>query len=142
MTATELTWFPVTAYLNSAVDGALVSFNATVVFYPRVPRGFTALISDLDLGDDTAGSSALAFPPIPVATVGGVLSYQLLSFSTPISTVFTAATPPMTELIYDVQFTQVTLGFQITNFGFVAPTGTTAVNITDPGLTRLAYGGP
>jgi hypothetical protein len=142
VTATELTYFPVTGYLNSASGGALFSFDATVVFYPRVPRGFTILISDLDLGNDTSGSSALAFPPIPVPTAGGVLSYQLLSFSTPVSTQFAAATPAISELIYDVQFTQTTLGFQINNFAFVAPTGTTPVNITDPSLTRLPYGGP
>lgn len=140
MTATELTYFPVTGYLNSAAEGGLVSFDATVVFTPRVPRGFTALISNLDLGNATSASSALAFPPTPVATVAGVLSYELLSFSTPISTAL--ATVSVTQLVYDVQFTKITLGFQINNFAFVAPVGTTAVNITDPGLTRLQYGGP
>lgn len=140
MTATELTYFPVTGYLNSAANAALFSFDATVVFYPRVPRGFTAFISNLDLGDSMSGSSALAFPPVPVPTAAGVLSYQLLSFSTPISTAL--ATVGVSTLVYDVQFTKITLGFQINNFGFTAPTGTTAVNITDPGLTRLPYGGP
>lgn len=135
----ELTYFPVTGYFNTAIGGALQTFDTTVVFTPRVPANFTALISDLDLGNDNSGSSALAFPPEPVSTIGGVLTYSLLSNSAPVAAALAEA--GITQLWYDVQFTKVTLGYQIQNFSFLAPTDGTAVCVTDPDLDRYQFGG-
>lgn len=142
MTAVELVYFPVTGYLNAVNDGVLAAINATVVFWPRVPYGFTVDISDLDLGSGDDQSAAVVFPPQSVPTIGGALSYSLLSNSSPIATALAAAVPPIAELIYDVEFTQVTPGFKLNNFAFTASVDTTPVNITSPSLTQLPYLGP
>ena len=171
---TELTYFEVTGFyydVESPLTGGETNadqFNgltgAFITFTPRVPPGFTVLISDLDLGSGNTGSTALALAPITgrvmgvsAGTEGGSVwelcainttnspGIQLLANSSPISTYLTAQGVQSGQLIYDVSFTQVTyaaLNQYVTNFAFVAPTDDTGVCITDPSLETIAYQNP
>jgi hypothetical protein len=140
VTARELTYFPVTGFFDTTVNGVMVNFDATVVCTPRLPAGFTALISNLDIGGGVGAPTALAFPPQVFTTTGGVLSGHLLANDpTVLGPVLAAA--GITQLWYDISFTQVSLGYQIQNFSFPAPTTTAGVSFTDPTVTRYAYGG-
>jgi hypothetical protein len=139
--AAELTFFPVSGFLGTtAVNGSELPFNATVVCTPRLPAGFTALISNLDTGGGIGADTALAFPPQPFVSVNGVVTGALLA-NDPTVLGPALAAAGITQLWYDVNFTQVSLGYQIENFSFPAPTTATPVSLTGPSLTRYAYGG-
>jgi hypothetical protein len=172
MTATELTYFTCTGYfydVESPYTGSTTNadqFNgltgAFITFTPRVPTGFTVLVSNLDLGSGNTGATSISLPPITgrvlsttinnasvwqLATINTADSpgIQLLANSTPISTYLTAQNIQGGALIYDVSFTRVTFAGEnqtIQNFAFTAPTTNTGVCITDPTLTRLPYQAP
>lgn len=141
--------------------------TGVVTFYPRVPPGFVAYIANLDLQTDPASSAntALAIAPIQARILSGQLqcinvadtpNINLLANTTPISTQLATIdllwpgwleqnNVTAGELIYDVNFTHVVYGEAaqaLTPFGFVAPTTSTPINLTDNNLTRLGYGGP
>ena len=171
---TELTYFTVTGFYydvesplttgTTNADQFVGLTGAYITFYPRVPVGFTVLVSDLDLGSGNTGSTAIALAPITARVMsvsagdeGGVVwelctinpddtpGISLLANSSPISTYLTAQNIQGGELIYDVQFSQVTFAGAnqtITNFGFVAPTDDTSVCITDPSFSTIPYAGP
>ena len=168
MTAAELTYFTCTGFFYD-VESPLTSgstnadqFNpisgAFVTFTPRVPAGFTVLISNLDLGSGNAGATAVALPPITGRVIYSGFEGQLctinpsdtpgiklLSNSSVISTYLTAQGIQSGQLIYDVTFTQVTYAGDnqtITPFAFAAPTDSTGVCITDPTFNRLPYVAP
>lgn len=142
MTVNELTYFPISGYLgNTTVNGAELPFNATVVCTPRLPAGFTALISNLDTGSGTGADTALAFPPQEFDSVDGVVAGFLLANDSAVLGPALAAAG-ITQLWYDVNFTRVSLGYQVPqNFSFPAPTTSAPVSLTGPSLTRYAYGG-
>jgi hypothetical protein len=173
VTATELTYFTVTGFyydVESPYTGSTTNadqFNgltgAFITFTPRVPAGFTVLISNLDLGSGNTGSTSISLPPITgrvlsttamndasvwqLATINTADSpgIQLLANSTPISTYLSAQGIQGGALIYDVSFTRVTFAGDnqtIQNFAFTAPTSNTTICITDPTLTRLPYQAP
>jgi hypothetical protein len=142
--------------------------TAFVTFYPRVPLGFTVPIANFDLTQVDAeawagtASAALALPPIPARILSGqvqTINYadtpgiMLTSNSAAVQAALQAIDPTWLEknnleagqLVYDVSFSNVVYADSdqtILPFGFVAPTDTTPVCISDPLLTRLAYGGP
>jgi hypothetical protein len=137
----ELVFAPIGGYLGATVNGVEVSFDATVVCTPRLPPGFTALISNLDSGGGTGEATALAFPPQVFTTTGGVLAGYLLANDPSVLGPALAAAG-ITQLWYDVNFTKVSLGYQVPqNFSIPAPTTATPVSFTDPTVTRYAYGG-
>jgi hypothetical protein len=172
MTATELTYFTVTGFyydIESPLTGGTTNadqFNgltgAYITFWPRVPAGFTVLVTDLDLGSGNTGSTSISLPPITGRVMGTVVNgspvwelcaintadtpgIQLLANTTPISSYLTAQSIQSGSLIYDVQFTQVTFAAEnqsINNFAFTAPTTNTTICITDPSLETLPYAGP
>lgn len=138
----ELTYFPITGNFNTAVDGALTNFDVVATCTARLPAGFSALITDLDIGGGTGADVALAFPPESFSTTDGVLSgFSLLANDTSVLGPVLAAAS-ITTLYYDVQFSRSSLGYQVPqNFSFVAPTGATTVCLTDPDLERFQFGG-
>ena len=160
MTNPTLTYFAVTGYffdVESALPGGTTSalqfepLSAFVSFYPRVPAGFTARVDNLDFSG-TPHDTALAIAPVLGRIYEGKLStidqsdtaeIKLLANSAAISSEI--ALVSSAGLIYDVCFTDVTYAGAarvLTNFAFTAPVDTTAVNLTDPTLTRLTYAGP
>jgi hypothetical protein len=169
LTANALTYFTATGFfydIESPIPSGSTNadqFNALtggfVTFTPRVPTGFTVLVSNLDLGSGNSGSTSLSLPPITgriISTVVGSgtvgqlcainkpssAGIQLLANSTLISTYLTAQNINGGQLIYDVSFSSVTFAGAsqtIANFAFAAPTTNTTVCITDPGTTRLPY---
>ena len=171
----ELTFFPITGFYYdiqnpdpSSSSNAPVFTGMTgafITFTPRVPDGFTVLVSDLDLGSGNTGSTAIALPAITgrvsavvaggeggtvwelcaINTVDSV-GIELLANTSIISTYLAAQNVPNTQqagdLIYDVSFTQVTyagLNQMINNFAFVAPTSNTSICITDPSFETIPY---
>lgn len=169
--ATELTYCTVNGYyydVESPLTGGtdnVDQFNgwtgAFITFTPRVPAGFVVYVSNLDLGSGNTGSTAIALAPItgrvmgvPAGIGGGSVwslcainttnstGIELVANSAPVAASLTAQ--GISSLIYDVSFEQVTfagLDQYVSNFAFVAPTSATTISITDPGLTRLQYGG-
>lgn len=165
----SLTYFTATGFfydIESPIPSGSTSadqFNALtggfVTFTPRVPTGFTVLVSSLDLGSGNSGSTSLSLPPITgriITTVVGSgtvgqlsainetssAGIQLLANSSVISSYLTAQNINGGQLIYDVSFASVTYSGQpqtIANFAFAAPTTNTTVCITDPGITQLPY---
>lgn len=129
--------------------------SAFVDFIPRLPAGFSARISSLDMsaaGIAAPGDAALAIAPITARTIDGALcsinstdtpGVSLVSNSAPISSALTAS--GITDLIYDVRFRAVTYASAnqlLNNFSFVAPVDATPINLCDPMLARGTYGGP
>lgn len=167
--STELTYFTVTGFyydvespLTSGTTNAdqfLGITGAFITFTPRVPTGFTVLVTNLDLGSGNTGATAIALPPITGRVIGTIVGgeavwqlatinttdtpgIQLLANSSPISTYLSAQGINGGSLIYDVSFSDVTFAGAnqtISNFAFTAPTSNTGVCITDPTLTRLPY---
>ena len=172
LTAAELTYFTVTGFYynvenplssgSTNADQFIGDTGGFITFTPRVPAGFTVLVSNLDLGSGQTGSTAISLPPITgriyptvvsgqtvwqLATINTTdsLGIQLLANSSIISTYLTAQGIQGGSLIYDVSFTEVMFagGDQmIQNFAFTAPTSNTTVCITDPSFTRLPYQSP
>lgn len=173
MTANEITYFSVTGYyydIESPYTGGTTNadqFNGLtggfITFTPRLPTGFTVLISNLDLGSGNTGSTAIALPPItgrimsviaeneaPVwelctINTADTPGIKLLANTTPVSTYLTAQEIEAGQLIYDVSFNQVTFAGDnqtISNFAFTAPTSNTTICITDPSFETLPYQAP
>lgn len=170
--ANELTYFTVTGFYYNVegpstggttnADQFVGDTGGFITFTPRVPTGFTVLISNLDLGSGNSGSTAVALAPITgqimSTTVGSgqvwqlcainsvnTPGLQLLANSSVISTYLTAQNIQAGQLIYDVSFSQVTddyLSQLVSNFAFAAPTTNTTTCITDPGLSMLPYQAP
>lgn len=171
MTANELTYFEAVGYYYD-VESPLTSgttnadqFNGLtggfITFTPRVPTGFTVLVTNLDLGSGNTGATAIALPPITGRIMSSIVGgesgivwqlstinttdtpgIQLLANSTLISSYLTAQGIQGGQLIYDVSFSQVTFAGEnqsIQNFAFAAPTTNTTVCITDPTVARLPY---
>jgi hypothetical protein len=137
----ELTYFPISGYLGTTtVNGSELPFNATVVCTPRLPAGFTVPISNLDTGGGTGADTTLAFPPQLFVSVNGVVTGALLA-NDPTVLGPALAAAGITQLWYDVNFTQASLGYQVHNFSFPAPTTAAPVSLSGPSLTRYAYGG-
>jgi hypothetical protein len=135
--------------------------NAFIDFMPRVPQGFSALVPNLDLGDGTSESTAVALAPITARIIDGALctidpndtpGMQLLANSAPIQAALDAAQwPPEIEdqpfgtLVYDVRFRDVRYAASarvLSNFAFIAPQDDSVVDLTDPSTTRVQYIGP
>lgn len=165
----ELTYFTCSGYfydVESPVPSGTTNADqfhgitgAFVTFTPRVPTGFTVLISNLDLGSGNTGSTAIALAPVTgriyPTIVGGATVWQLstinktdspgiqlLANSAPISSYLTAQGIQNGQLIYDVSFAQVQFAGadrSIQNFAFAAPTTNSTVCITDPSFVRLPY---
>jgi hypothetical protein len=76
---------------------------------------------------------------VTASTNNGKLSTTLPSDTPAIATALAAW--GVTELLYDVKFTSVPVGFSFQNFAFPAPADSTPVDLNDPNLTRLKYGG-
>jgi hypothetical protein len=169
VTATELTFFTATGFyydLESPATSGVTNadqFNGLtggyITFTPRVPTGFTILISGLDLGSGNSGSTSISLAPVTGRVMGTIVNgspvwelctinssdtpgIQLLANSTPISTYLTAKGIQSGALIYDVSFTEVTFAGNpqsITPFAFVAPTTTQTICITDPAFETIPY---
>lgn len=159
-TPNELTWFTVNGYIydveqpdpsGTSIQPELLNVSGYVDFFAGTeqesfPTGFAVLVSDLDHGDSTSGDTMVPLAPITgrlmngalcTIAVGDPLGVELLS-----NTAILNLTNPM---YYHVRFRNVTYGGApqgISNFAFLAPTDATPVDITSPGLSRFAYGGP
>ena len=174
MTANELQYFTVTGfYYNIESPDTSGTTNAAqfvgdtggfITFTPRVPTGFTVLISNLDLGSGNTGSTAIALAPITGRIMGTLAGdeggfvwqlctintadspgLQLLANSAVVSSYLSAQNVEGGQLIYDVSFNRVTFAGEnqvIQNFAFTAPTTNTPVCITDPTLATLPYQAP
>lgn len=123
---------------------------------PRVPSGFSAYVSGLDVHGDGSlvVNTSISFPPRTARIWNGRLStinitdtptIQLLSETSVLG--LTADNLPETDghLIYDVKFREIVFNEEtqrLSNFGFRASTGTAGISLTDPTLVRLPYEGP
>src|ERR1700757_1239510 len=161
----DLTWFTVEGeYLdveNPSTSGGntqptVNTVSGFVTIYPRIPAGSILYISNFDLTQTQGGSgsaaTALALPAIQCRILSGVLqtidrdnapTIQLVANTSIISTALINQGLVATgDLYYDVQYTYVTYAAapqQIVNFGFLAPTSSTTISLTDPTLTRYPY---
>jgi hypothetical protein len=169
--STSLTFFPVSGNWNDVENPnpsgtsnqALFQIATGVVtFYPRVPAGFAAFITNLV---NTGQNTAVSLAPIQARILSGELQtiniadtegIQLLSNTSAVSSQLATIdtlwpswleqnSVTAGELIYDVAFTSVVYAEAaqfLTPFGFQAPVDATPVCLTDGNLTRLGYGGP
>lgn len=160
------TWYDVESPDISGLtnQSLLQIISGYVTFYPRVPTGFTALIENLDTGDGTGvgKDTAVSLAPIQVRIMHGRLStinrpdtpgVQLLANSPLMSKALAMIDPKwlqdnflgLGQLVYDVKFSNVVFASApqtVSNFGFLASPDATEICLTDPGVTRLPYGGP
>lgn len=163
MATNDLTYFNVTGHFydveapdtsGSTSKPQLQWISAFVDFIPRLPGGFTALVSNLDLSplsQDTA-DTAVAIAPITARVIEGVLStvnaddtegVKLVANTDPIQQAL--QNHGINELIYDVRFRDVTYALTtqtLKNFAFTAPLDNSTVCITSPQLDRQEYLGP
>jgi hypothetical protein len=159
----ELTYFGITGAYADIENPPLIGGNlqpttgivsALVTFFARVPQGFTVFVPTLDMGNGYAADTALEFAPIQARVIDGLLQtidqldspgLELVANSSLVSTSLLAQGVNGGNLVYDVQFSNVTFagGQQIiNNFAFQAPTTNTPIILSDPNLPRLPYSGP
>ena len=89
--------------------------------------------------------TAIAIPPLTAAIYNGVLSTVDYTDTPGFQLPANVAALNLAQLIYDVTFTNVTFNDALqflAPFAFAAPSDTTPVCLTDPGLTRLPYQPP
>lgn len=170
-TPNELVYFPVSGTwydvespdLSGVTNHPLLQIiSGYVTFYPRVPAGFTALIENLDTGSGVGNNTAVSLAPIQCRIMHGQLStinrpdtpgVQLLSNTALMQKALQTIDAKWLKdnnlapglLVYDVKFSNVVFAAApqtVSNFGFLASPDTTEICLTDPGVTRIPYGGP
>lgn len=126
--------------------------SALVDFIPRVPKGFSVFVDQLD-NDGIIADTSVSIPMITGRIWEGRLStinvedtptVELLADTTVLGL---SGRLPETggRLVYDVRFRDVVYAQAtqaLSNFGFYAPDAAVTVSLTDDQLERLPYGGP
>jgi len=159
ITGTTLTFFPVTGYIYdveqpdpglTTAQPKLANVSAFVDFFPGnengpFPTGYALVLANFDHGDTTKGNTFVPLAPITGRMING--SLRSIAVGDPISVVLVSnsAIIGLPRLRYHVRFRNVTYGGAsqgIANFAFDAPTDTTPIDLTSPGLVRRPYLGP
>jgi hypothetical protein len=154
-----LTWFTVTSYVydveqplpsGTSEQPELANVSAFVDFFPgdhlqSFKGGFSIRVDDLDHGDGTHGDTIVPLAPITGRLLGGSLRSLVIGDPVGVQLLANSAVLGLDELVYHVRFRNVTYGGaeqSIESFAFTAPADDTAVNLSDPDLAHLPYGGP
>lgn len=160
-TGVELVRFLVTGNYNDVENPALTgssnalvfnTINADVTFWPRIPNGFATYVENLDqkTSPEKSGPTSVSIAPFQASIVDGVLVSNVVGDTPGIQLLSNApllnlASQNIAALYYDVAYTNVVFSGvdqELMNWAFIAPVDATAVCLTDPNLTRYAYGGP
>jgi hypothetical protein len=154
-------WYSVDSALarSSGSEPRLVPIFGLVDLIPRVPKGFTVRVKELDQSNDPAGTGTVMDTDVAIPARTGRLwngrlctinavdspTVELLSETAVLNLTPDVLPDTNGRLIYDVRFRDVTYNGvpqHISGFGFYASQSAAAISLTAFELERLPYGGP
>ncbi len=156
----SLTYFRVDAYVQdveqplpsgTTINPTIQDVSGYVDFFPgdefgAIAGGLVVYVTDLDLGGGVHGDTELPIAPITGRLIEGRLTTVAIGDPVGVGLLANTAILNLVDpLYYHVRWRNVTYGGvqqRLSNFSFEAPTTSTNIMLSSPGLARGDYRGP